>query len=185
MPKKTTRSGAQRNRPKVQKNVSLVRPNAGVATEETETQGEQGEIEETQLEGENGVVESSGRVSTATATATTTTTTTTTPASATTTTRSRSRTGRASGTTATAPSEPSPEVKESEATVEEPAPKGSASARLAARRQNQKSQQRVAPTLITAEHYSYVRKDLIYIAVLAVLMFATIIILHLIPGIGF
>src|SRR5436305_7452255 len=45
-----------------------------------------------------------------------------------------------------------------------PAP-GSASARLAARRQAaQKLQQRSATTLITSEHFAYVRKDLIRIA---------------------
>src|ERR1051326_8191579 len=66
------------------------------------------------------------------------------------------------------------------------APKGSASARLAARRQTmQKAQQRVATSLITSEHYSYVRKDLIIIAILAVIMFSTIIILHFVPGIGY
>ncbi len=65
------------------------------------------------------------------------------------------------------------------------APKGSASARLASRRQaGLKAQQRNVATLITAEHYTYVRKDLIFIAVLAVIMFAAIIILHFVPGIG-
>jgi hypothetical protein len=183
MPKKTTRSGAQRNRPKVQKNVSLVRPN-GTVTDETEAQleGEQVEVAETQ--GESNVAESSSGISTATATATTTTTTTA-PASTTTTTRSRSRAGRADRMV----TPPATEVEETEAAPgeaesKEVAPKGSASARLAARRQNQKSQQRIAPTLITPEHYAYVRKDLIYIAILAVLMFATIVILHFIPGIG-
>jgi len=64
------------------------------------------------------------------------------------------------------------------------APK-SAAARLAARLQSgQKNQQRSAPTLITAEHYSYVRKDLVFIAVLAIIMFASIIVLHFVPGIG-
>lgn len=178
MPKKTTRSGAQRNRPKVQKNVSLVRPNAGVVTEETETRVEQVEQEEV----ESGVEESNGGISTVTARATTTTTAT--PASTTTTGRRRPRTGRADAMVAPAPSTEVNESKESEVTPDEAAPKGSASARLAARRQNQRSQQRIAPTLITAEHYAYVRKDLIYIAILAVLMFATIIILHFVPGIG-
>lgn len=65
------------------------------------------------------------------------------------------------------------------------APKGSAAARLAARRQNaQKVQQRSAPSLITAEHYAYVRRDLIFIAILAIIMFSVIIILHFVPAIG-
>lgn len=181
MSKKSTRSGAQRNRAKVQKNVSLVRPNAGVITDETEAPEE---VEETQLVVEDGVEESSGGVGTATATTTTTTTTTTITATPTT---GRSRTRRASRAVATTATE----AKESEASptargaASGAAPKGSASARMATRRQNsQKSQQRVAPTLITAEHYSYVRKDLIYIAILAILMFATIIVLHFVPGIG-
>ncbi|HLI07136.1 MAG TPA: hypothetical protein VKV40_11265 [Ktedonobacteraceae bacterium] len=177
MPKKTTRSGAQRNRAKVQKNVSLVRPN-GAVTDETESQLEGEQVEETQ--GESDVAESSGSVSTATATATTTT-----PVGTTTAARSRTRAGRVARTV----TPPSTEAQETEATPDEAepkevAPKGSASARLAARRQNQKSQQRIAPTLITPEHYAYVRKDLVYIAILAALMFATIIILHFIPGIG-
>jgi len=60
---------------------------------------------------------------------------------------------------------------------------GSASARLAARRQAaQRLQQRSASTLITSEHFAYVRKDLIKIAVFAVLMFTTIIVLYLTLG---
>ena len=63
-----------------------------------------------------------------------------------------------------------------------PAP-GSASARLAARRQAaQKLQQRSATTLITSEHFAYVRKDLIRIAVFAVIMFTAIIVLYLTLG---
>lgn len=65
------------------------------------------------------------------------------------------------------------------------APRGSASARLAARRQNaQRVQQRSAPSLITPEHYAYVRRDLIFIAILAAIMFSIIIILHFVPAIG-
>jgi hypothetical protein len=64
-------------------------------------------------------------------------------------------------------------------------PRGSASARLAARRQAaQKNPQRSSASLITSEHYAYVRKDLILIAVLAVILFSIIIILHFVPGIG-
>jgi hypothetical protein len=184
MPKKSTRGGAQRNRAKVQKNVSLVRPNAGVVTEEPGTP-EEVEVEETQAAVEDGIEESNATAETVATTATATATATTATASAvsTGTTGSRGRSRRA--TRSGAASAPVIEEKESEGAVTETAPKGSASARLAARRQSaQKSQQRVAPTLITAEHYAYVRKDLVYIAILAILMFATIIILHFVPGIG-
>src|SRR5215467_6286492 len=51
----------------------------------------------------------------------------------------------------------------------------SASARLAARRQATQ-QQRSTVTLITAEHYRYVRNDLIYIAILAAIMFSILIV---------
>ena len=62
---------------------------------------------------------------------------------------------------------------------------GSAATRPAARRQAaQKTSQRSPAALITAEHYSYVRKDLIFIAILAAIMFSVIIILHFVPGIG-
>lgn len=66
------------------------------------------------------------------------------------------------------------------------APKGSASARIAARRQAaQKTPQRNPAALVTAEHYAYVRKDLIFIAILAIIMFGTIIALRFVPGIGY
>jgi len=57
------------------------------------------------------------------------------------------------------------------------APKTSASARLAARRLASQKTQRSAVTLITAEHYRYVRNDLIYIAILAAIMFSILIVL--------
>jgi hypothetical protein len=96
-------------------------------------------------------------------------------------------------TTATSVSE-----KESKKTATVPAPvdesgstkaiathNASASERLAARRQAaQKAQQRSSMTLITAEHYGYVRRDLIYIAILALVMFAVLIGLHFVPAIG-
>ncbi len=65
------------------------------------------------------------------------------------------------------------------------ASKGTAASRLTARRQSvQKTQQRAAATLITAEHYAYVRRDLVVIAILAFIMFAVIIGLHFVPAIG-
>jgi predicted RND superfamily exporter protein len=58
------------------------------------------------------------------------------------------------------------------------APK-SASARLAARRQaTLKAQQRTGAAMITPEHFSYVRRDLITIAVLACIMFIAIFVLY-------
>lgn len=63
-------------------------------------------------------------------------------------------------------------------------PKGSAAARLAARRNGAQRHVRTA-ALITPEHYSYVRRDLLFIAILAVIMFMVIISLHFVPGIGY
>src|SRR5262249_36586272 len=60
---------------------------------------------------------------------------------------------------------------------------GSASARLAARRlAAQKLKQPSAATLITSEHFAYVRQDLIKIAVFAVLMFTAIVVLYFTLG---
>ena len=70
-----------------------------------------------------------------------------------------------------------------EETVPVPAPKSSASARLAARRQAAQKAQR-SVSLISAENYTYVRKDLVIIAILAIIMFTAIIILHFVPAIG-
>jgi cobalamin biosynthesis Mg chelatase CobN len=58
---------------------------------------------------------------------------------------------------------------------------GSASARLAARRQATQRTPRTV-SLITAEHFSYVRRDLIFIGILAVIMVAAIIILYFVLG---
>lgn len=58
----------------------------------------------------------------------------------------------------------------------------SAAARMAARRQTVQKVQRSSANLITAENYSYVRKDLIFILVLAIVMFSAIIILHFVIG---
>lgn len=64
-------------------------------------------------------------------------------------------------------------------------PKVSASARMATRRQAaQRTQQRGSATLITAEHFAYVRRDLLIIATLAILMFAAIIVLYFVFGRG-
>lgn len=72
------------------------------------------------------------------------------------------------------------------ATVASSTPK-SASARIAARRQARqgtqpKAQQRSAANMVLAENYSYVRKDLLFILILAIIMFAIIIVLHFVLG---
>ena len=130
MAKKTahTRSAAQRNRPKTQKSIELVRQ----TPTEKEVVSERGPQEES-----NGVA-----ISTATA----------------------------------ATSENAKENTKSVSTAAS-TPKTSASARLAARRQASQKTQRSTATLITAEHYRYVRNDLIYIAILAAIMFSILIVL--------
>ena len=177
MPKKSAsaRGGAQRNKPKVQKNIELVRPTKAADELSPETDNDSDDAE-------SAVVATSVDTMVAPKTKSSSTT------------RTRS-------TTAPKVSESSallatPVVKKEEKEVEgqeeatavastmPTAPK-SAAARLAARRQSgQKSSQRTAVALVTAEHYSYVRKDLIFIAVLAIVMFAAIIVLHFVPGIG-
>ena len=147
MPKKTTstRGGAQRNRPKVQKNIELVRQ---VPVEQ--------ELEDT----------SNAEPAAASVTAVATSS------------EDRQSTAKRSETKQS-------ETKDTTATAVAP-PKGSAAARLASRRlATQKAQQRAAATLVTAEHYAYVRQDLKLIAILATIMFIAIIILRFIPGIGY
>ncbi len=62
-------------------------------------------------------------------------------------------------------------------------PKGSAAARMAAhRRATQKAQQRNIASLITSEHFTYVQRDLITIAILASIMFIAIIVLYFTIG---
>lgn len=75
-------------------------------------------------------------------------------------------------TTTTAVMEQSSEQEKTAST----APKGSAAAKLAARRQAAANRaQRNAAILITPEHFSYVQKDLVTVAILAVIMIAIII----------
>jgi hypothetical protein len=130
MAKKTaqTRSAAQRNKPKTQKSIELVRPTSA----------------EPEIEGNSGPEQASNVIATSTATTTTT---------------ELEHEGAKSVATAT--------------TV----PKTSASARLAARRQAVQKSQRSTATLITTEHYRYVRNDLRYIAILAAIMFSILIVL--------
>lgn len=163
MPKKSAsaRGGASRNRPKAQKNIQLVRPNAAIS--ENEIQPEESSVEE-----EPTLAPPAAKAS---------------AASTATVAKKEAATGKkAAGEGVT--SQP-------QKTAEEPAAAstGSAAARLAARRQNQGQAvlKPAAPrntSLITAEHYAYVRRDLIYILILAIIMFSTIIILHFVPAIG-
>ncbi|MDQ6643307.1 MAG: hypothetical protein M3Y76_02540 [Chloroflexota bacterium] len=152
MPKKTAtaRGGAQRNRPKVQKNIALVRP----------ASSEQGLEESTS----RSAVDPGATSVTAVATPTET----------------KQGESKWSGTTQS-------ETKAEESAAPSiNAPKGSAAARLADRRQTiVKAQKRAAASLVTVEHYAYVRRDLIFIAILAGIMFVAIIILRFVPGIGF
>jgi hypothetical protein len=159
MPKKsaTARSGTQRNKAKAHKNIELVRPVSEKPIAEA--------VDTTTIPE---VVDAS-----------------TTTAAKTHTSAGRS-TGQKSQKVRTEQSTATPVTTTTTSTVStEVSPKGSAAARLAARRQTtQRGQQRSSPALITPEHYSYVRKDLVFIATLATIMFLVIIILHFVPGIG-
>jgi len=141
MPKKSSnvRGGAQRNKPKVQKNFELVRPETDVS-EKPDTIDVPAVV----------------------------------PASTTVSTPEKRITPKKQATSL------EPEKQEdSETTM----PKGSAAARMAARRRaTQKAQQRSAGSLITAEHFAYVRRDLITIAILASIMFTAIIVLYFMIG---
>ncbi len=130
MAKKTanTRSAAQRNKPKTQKSVELVR--------QTSTEKEV-EVDSSPEQANSGVATSMAQA----------------PTSVT-----------KNGGTKTAVDTAT-------------ASKTSASARLAARRQAAQKTQRSSATLITSEHYRYVRNDLIYIAILATIMFSVLIVL--------
>lgn len=154
MPKKTGtgRAGAQRNRPKVQKNIELVNrkeePRKAVTVSE-----EIEEVEEAVEEARAVAAPSEER---------------------------RTAARRSKAATAVAETAEREEERKSE---ESPTPKGSAAARMAARRlAAQRAQQRNAATLITAEHFAYVKRDLITIGILASIMFAAIIILYFTIG---
>jgi hypothetical protein len=126
MAKKTanTRSTAQRNKPKTQKSIELVRQASTEKEVEVDSSPEQ----------------ASSEVPTSTSKVTTPVT--------------------RNGSTKTAV---------------DTASNTSASARLAARRQAAQKTQRSSVALITSEHYRYVRNDLIYIAILAIIMFSILI----------
>jgi hypothetical protein len=157
MPKKTAsaRSGASRNKPKSQKSVQLVRP----ATAENDIRDESSEDEE-----ETTLVAPASKAAIAsTATAS----------------KAEIATSKKSvAESVTAPAEK--DVVDTSA-----ANNSSAGARLAARRQTTLRQQVQRNTSqVTVEHYAYVRRDLIYILILAIIMFSAIIILRFVPAIG-
>ena len=168
MPKKTTsaRSGVQRTKPKTQKSFELVRPVSQV---------QEHEIEETSVTAEEPkLVESKSETS---ATAKPTSELAALP------TVPQKKNRASNVATEVAPAEIATPKAHAEVEVPVTAAKGSASARLAARKNTQRSQRSQA-TLITAEHYSYVRRDLAFIAILAAIMFIAIIVLYFIPAIG-
>lgn len=181
MPKKSTaaRGGAQRNRPKVQRNIELVRPTTAADEQTPDTQDDIDPSPVAATAATADTMASPAAKSGSTSTARV---------------RSATKVREVATRPATAGKKDEDAVAvvdekehaKDEAVVTEVAAPKSAAARLAARRQaGQKSQQRTAVALITAEHYSYVRKDLLFIAILALIMFAAIIILHFVPGIGY
>lgn len=168
MPKKATpaRSGVQRTKPKTQKSFELVRPVSQVQELDI---GEKSEIAE-----ESTLVASTDKTSSAAEPSSELAALPSVP---------QKKAKSSSVATQTAPVETvTPKAPAEVETPIVPA-KGSASARLAARKTAQRSQRSQA-SLITAEHYSYVRRDLAFIAVLAAIMFIAIIALYFVPGIG-
>jgi len=171
MPKRSAnvRAGVQRNKPKVQKSFELVRPET-VVSEKPDTTDEAAVIPASTI-----VSAPKKHI---------------TPKKQATSLEPEKRITPKKQVTPLEPEEPitpkkqatslEPEKQEdSEAAM----PKGSAAARMAARRRAaQKAQQRSAVSLITAEHFAYVRRDLITIAILACIMFTAIIVLYFTIG---
>ena len=185
MPKKsaTARSGAQRQRPRTQKSFELVRP----TTAETENTA----ITADTMQNE----ESSGQsVATMTATARTVENEPEQDALA------ADDDASDEIVSAPVPAPPTPLTRKtvsknvpvslSVPTSSVPTPtaaptttRSGASARFAARRQaQQKAQQKSTASLVTTEHFAYVRHDLMIIAILAIIMFAAIIFLYFTIG---
>lgn len=70
------------------------------------------------------------------------------------------------------------------ATVSADGPPRSVATRMAARRMAAQKAPRTPANTIAAENYGYVRKDLVFILILAIIMFSAIIIMHFVPAIG-
>ena len=163
MPKKTaySRSGAQRSRAK-QKSFEVVRPASDKNVLETIERGEEEDIEEedgvdvvaaSAEEEEEEVGEEVEEVKAKTV---------------------KNANGKAGSSALAATAESVPATPGG-------SPK-SAAARLAARRQAAQKTQRSTANLIVAENYGYVRKDLLFILIMAIIMFGAIIALHFILG---
>src|SRR5215469_2585048 len=178
MPKKTAsaRNAAQRNKPRAQKSVELVRQ----TVQEKNTLEEKEVATEVEAEESNELADASASTVAAL------------DAPGESADVKKASTKNAFATAPKKNTAPRPQPAATDVEPEEisgiavtTVPKGSAAARLAARRQaTQKNQPRMAPALITAQHYSYVRRELITIAILALIMFSVIIILHFVPGVG-
>lgn len=170
MPKKSAaRASAQRSKTKSQKSFELVLPaSAEPATSEEDAVQDVAQIEATPVS-----IVDVANTTKATAGGSAKATTVEKPAVA---------TKKSSAVVTQA--KPSEELEDDTAVTVVGLPKGSASARLAARRNGTQRQIRTA-ALITPEHYGYVRRDLLFIAILAIIMFAVIISLHFVPGIGY
>lgn len=192
MPKKSTaaRGGAQRNRPKVQRNIELVRPTTPTTVADEQTRETQDEVDPSPVTSSADtlaapddlsapVAKSGSTGSVRTRSATKVRENATRPAT------TAAQKDEASVADTAGKEDEAARTTETSEVAEVAAPR-SAATRLAARRQAaQKNLQRTAVTLISAENYAYVRKDLLFIAILALIMFAVIIILHFVPGIGF
>ena len=195
MPKRPTpvRSGVQRNKPKAQKGFELVRPTSQALELDEVSDVEQPTREnddDTETVSEIAPVVPKPKATMA-ATVERERIAGTTPVPQR---RSRGRTTPVASTTSTTdelddlplvPQAKEDKVSASSRSAAAPlVAKGSASERLAARRQgSQRAQQRNPAMLVTAEHYSYVRRDLMLIAILALIMFIIIIALYFVPGI--
>ncbi len=158
MPKKSVaaRSGAQRQKPRTQKSFELVRSEAAEQESEDQLQSVP-------------AAKSVSRVKD-------------TPQQ-----QDRTQAEPERATTSTATAVATQEAQTETKTKSEVAPtaKASTSTRVAARRQAaQKTQMRSPASLITAEHFAYVRRDLMIIATLAITMFAAIIVLYFVFGRG-
>jgi hypothetical protein len=164
MPKKTaySRSGAQRSKTR-QKSFELVRPTSPsdvqTATEESRADRDVEEREAVEEEGteEQEVVEEEQEA------------------------KAEKRPPEVKAKAGRRASPPSPSPEPAAPLAQASAPK-SAAARLAARRQAGQKTQRATASMIVAENYGYVRRDLIFILILAIIMFAAIIALHFILG---
>ena len=187
MPKRSSsgRSGSQRQRTRTQKSVELLRPISEEDT--TEAVEEQQQVKESVATATATPETSQSESSKSDREATASSEPVETPESESVSERkseagSRSKASSSSGS-GSKKSSSSTLTPTSTATTSETVSSraGSASARIAAKRQATQRPQR-AVSLITPEHFTYVRRDLIFIAILAVIMIAAIITLYFVLG---